>query len=446
VERPKLLLADDSVTIRKVVELTFADEGIDVTAVADADTAMQRFVETEPDIVLVDASLAGTSGYRICEMIKADDATKHIPVLLLVGSFERFDDDEAVRVGADGFMTKPFQSIRELVAKVRDLLGSREELAASESPEPLPVPVFGEAFFESSPHVQGDGDSQPAGVPEDDIDHLYRESFGPEEATSGLATTEPHFERKSADEDYLGHVGMDDDMIEASPRMPASFSDDIEPVSIPLRDNYDPDTKFDWSPDALVSDPEPEPPQQPAFEPRFVFTNDEPAPVPDNSNGQATESEPSDLGINGMDTLEMDPADLHTADEHGADDPDDDSEILDLDIGPSISQRHEDTSLSESTEVAQPVEKERNVEFLPEFDDEPDPAIHDTIPYAVGEQPPILDPEEVVIPDAFPPELVDKIAQRVIEKLSDSVVREIARIEVPRVAEKLIREALDGRK
>ena len=95
--KPKLLLADDSVTIRKVVELTFADEGIDVSAVADAESAMAKFVEIQPDIVLVDVGLAGTNGYHICEMIKQDEATRHIPVLLLVGSFEPFDQDEAER-------------------------------------------------------------------------------------------------------------------------------------------------------------------------------------------------------------------------------------------------------------------------------------------------------------------------------------------------------------
>ena len=117
--KPKLLLADDSVTVRKVVELTFADEGIDVTAVGDAIGAMQRFVEIQPDIVLVDVGLEGTNGYQICEMIKADEATRHIPVMLLVGSFEPFDHDEANRVGADGFLTKPFNSIRDLVGRVK---------------------------------------------------------------------------------------------------------------------------------------------------------------------------------------------------------------------------------------------------------------------------------------------------------------------------------------
>src|SRR3954471_21427227 len=104
IKRPKLLLADDSVTIRKVVELTFADEGIDVTTVADGDSAMSKFVEIHPDIVLVDVGLPEMNGYDFCGMIKGDESTADIPVLLLVGSFEPFDQDAAEKSGADGFL------------------------------------------------------------------------------------------------------------------------------------------------------------------------------------------------------------------------------------------------------------------------------------------------------------------------------------------------------
>ncbi len=118
----KLLLADDSITIQKVVNLTFADEGVEVITTGDGDAAMQKFVECKPDLVMVDVNMPGMDGYRICELIKQDEQTKHIPVILLVGSFEPFDDDEARRVGADDYLTKPFQSIRQLVNKVTLLL------------------------------------------------------------------------------------------------------------------------------------------------------------------------------------------------------------------------------------------------------------------------------------------------------------------------------------
>lgn len=118
----KLLLADDSITIQKVVNLTFADEGIEVISVGDGDEAMRKFTESSPDLVMADVNMPGMDGYSICEMIKADETTRKIPVILLVGSFEPFDEEKARNVGADDYLTKPFQSIRQLVHKVSSLL------------------------------------------------------------------------------------------------------------------------------------------------------------------------------------------------------------------------------------------------------------------------------------------------------------------------------------
>lgn len=122
----KLLLADDSITIQKVVNLTFADEGIEVISVGDGDSAMRKFDEFFPDLVMADVNMPGLNGYEMCQIIKQNDETNRIPVILLVGSFEPFDEDQARFVGADDYLTKPFQSIRQLVNKVTDLLNKTE--------------------------------------------------------------------------------------------------------------------------------------------------------------------------------------------------------------------------------------------------------------------------------------------------------------------------------
>jgi CheY-like chemotaxis protein len=118
----KLLLADDSATIQKVVELTFSDEGMEVVTVGDGRQAIEKLDEVLPDIVLADVFMPGMSGYEVCEYIKRTERFSHIPVMLLVGSFEPFDEAEARRVGADDYLTKPFQSIRTLIGKVGGLL------------------------------------------------------------------------------------------------------------------------------------------------------------------------------------------------------------------------------------------------------------------------------------------------------------------------------------
>lgn len=135
----KLLLADDSITIQKVVNLTFADEGIEVITVGDGDSAMEKFAEFTPDLVMADVNMPGLNGYEICEIIKRNESTSRIPVILLVGSFEPFDEEEANRVGANDFLTKPFQSIRQLVGKVTDLLNDGETAAVAEETAEQPA-------------------------------------------------------------------------------------------------------------------------------------------------------------------------------------------------------------------------------------------------------------------------------------------------------------------
>lgn len=134
----KLLLADDSATIQKVIDLTFADEGVRVVAVGNGRDAIDQLLEVVPDIVLADVFMPSPNGYEVCEYVKTNEKLKHIPVVLLVGSFEPFDEAEARRVGADDTLTKPFQSIRKLIDKVGGLMSGRqpqEEVATAELPQ-----------------------------------------------------------------------------------------------------------------------------------------------------------------------------------------------------------------------------------------------------------------------------------------------------------------------
>jgi CheY-like chemotaxis protein len=134
----KLLLADDSITIQKVVDLTFADEGVQVVSFGNGREAVEKLEAIAPDIVLADVFMPEMNGYEVCEYIKQHDNLKHIPVMLLVGSFEPFDEAEARRVGADEILTKPFQSIRRLIDKVGGLVSGQkpEEALTAELPKP----------------------------------------------------------------------------------------------------------------------------------------------------------------------------------------------------------------------------------------------------------------------------------------------------------------------
>lgn len=174
----KLLLADDSITIQKVVNLTFADEGIEVITFGDGDAALDGIEEIKPDIVLADVNMPGLNGYQLCELIRGNEATKSVPVVLLVGSFEPFDKDEADRVGADRYLTKPFSSIAELVATVNDLL--KNGVHKSEMPDTNDIDaLYEQSFVETAELPRGEnlgGEFSDDGIDDEMIQTSYADS------------------------------------------------------------------------------------------------------------------------------------------------------------------------------------------------------------------------------------------------------------------------------
>ncbi len=117
----KVLVADDSVTIQKVIALTFADEPVEIQSVGSGSDALEKIKEWRPDIILADVIMPQVNGYELSKSVKDNEETKDIPVLLLAGTFEAFDEEEARAAGADDFITKPFES-GELIEKVNGLL------------------------------------------------------------------------------------------------------------------------------------------------------------------------------------------------------------------------------------------------------------------------------------------------------------------------------------
>jgi CheY-like chemotaxis protein len=120
-----LLLADDSVTIQRVIELTFADEDVTVVAVSDGDQAIERLEAAPPDIVLADIGMPGKNGYEVAMYMRRSPKLAHIPVVLLTGAFEPVDQARATDAGCDGVLAKPFEPqlvigrVKELLAKAR---------------------------------------------------------------------------------------------------------------------------------------------------------------------------------------------------------------------------------------------------------------------------------------------------------------------------------------
>ncbi len=153
-----LLLADDSLTIQRVIQLTFAEEGISVISVGDGDQAIARIEAQLPDIVLADTAMPGKSGYEVASYIKRSPRLAHIPVVLLAGAFEPVDRQRVADAGCDGVLAKPFEP-HLVIAQVKALLGiPQSEPVVEKRPAPVerPSPVEQPSAPPSMP-VEGAG-------------------------------------------------------------------------------------------------------------------------------------------------------------------------------------------------------------------------------------------------------------------------------------------------
>ena len=113
----RVILADDSVAIHRVINLTFTGEDVEIVSVHNGTDAIRKANEQQPDLVIADIFMPGLNGYDVCARLRQHAATKSVPVILLVGAFESFDHVKAKEVGATAHIMKPIepQSLLKLV-------------------------------------------------------------------------------------------------------------------------------------------------------------------------------------------------------------------------------------------------------------------------------------------------------------------------------------------
>ncbi len=153
----KILIADDSTTIRKVVEHAFAGSDVKVVSAADGPAAVDAARRELPDLVLCDVLMPGMSGYEVAEALGREGELAGVPVLLLTGAFEPFDEGRASSCGAAGFLAKPFES-QVLKDRVLDLLKERPE-------RPRPAPPVQPAPYAPPVEVAWPGLPAPPAAP-----------------------------------------------------------------------------------------------------------------------------------------------------------------------------------------------------------------------------------------------------------------------------------------
>jgi len=201
----KILLADDSITIQKVVELILAEEEFEIRSANDGEEALAIMSSFIPDIVLADIEMPRMNGYQLCEKIKQEPSTSNIPVILLTGAFEPIDDELAKQVNADDYIVKPFES-QELIGKINAALTG---IAVAEGEEAEEVSEAEALGLEVTPVEQGEEDlwaaeeiSESLSLPEDEVAAAGTEELIEieEETGAGVEIPEEVVQERAAEE------------------------------------------------------------------------------------------------------------------------------------------------------------------------------------------------------------------------------------------------------
>jgi CheY-like chemotaxis protein len=435
----KLLLADDSIAIQKVIDLTFTDEGMEVTTVGDGQDALEKLEQFKPDVVLADVFMPGVDGYKLCKFIKQSERFANVPVMLLIGTFEPFDEAEAKLAGADDVVTKPFQSIRQLVSRVGSLLSSesaqKNESAADYSTLGLAHPEPSETIPEvphqpeettAIPEVQYQP-QQATVIPEipDQPEHsnvrVFVEAPVMEESVEQASAEEhhcpPNIELQTADTQKLERI---DDVPVGSAFANTDLATDntLEMEAVPV-----------------------------ANEQAIPF--EEVASVPDEPMNYVPQQHEASQGFD--DSV----LDLGDVDNFEAAQADDDF-VLDLDVEDEPASAVAPV-ISEAPAPVAPAPHfvESQIE-APVLEDSAEPSSADTQEWAIVT--PVVEPQNWEIkPEPIAvashagagelsPEAIEAISHRVVEHLSEKVVREIAWEVVPELSELLIKQRLDEQK
>ena len=119
--KPKVLVAEDDISIAKTIEYNLHKEGYEVYIVSDGDSVVDYAKSVCPDIMLIDWMLPGMHGTTICNLMRTDKDTSNIPIIMISSKGEELDKVVGLENGADDYITKPISPI-ELSARIKAIL------------------------------------------------------------------------------------------------------------------------------------------------------------------------------------------------------------------------------------------------------------------------------------------------------------------------------------
>ncbi|MFP3854186.1 MAG: response regulator transcription factor [Anaerolineales bacterium] len=104
----KILVAEDERDIRELINFTLRLRGYEVVLARDGEEALELALKEHPDLVLLDIRMPRMSGYEVCQLIKDNEATKHIPVVFLTAKGQESEVQQGMKAGATDYILKPF--------------------------------------------------------------------------------------------------------------------------------------------------------------------------------------------------------------------------------------------------------------------------------------------------------------------------------------------------
>ncbi|WP_303720567.1 response regulator [Malonomonas rubra] len=438
----KLLLADDSVTIQKVIGIIFATEDYELHVCDDGNEALEKALSEYPDLVIADISMPGKDGFELCRAIKSDPRLEHTSVLLLPGTFEHFDESHAEAAGADGWISKPFES-QALLDKVAQLLeaepirlGAAEDGVAEDVVDFSADAVVEETTEESAELQEAAIDEVVLGLDEveeieepavaepaaeESADDIWdavsfeEEELQPVEDMS-VAVEADVMEEFSAVDELVAEEDSAD--LSVSEKEPFELTDEDNELAAeePLELDMAEDAPLELSEEAIIADEEPTFEAEPDAETSFAVEEHEPLPLVERK-AETFEEEEGILDLAEEDILEEEPVEEFNVEPSA-----------DLGEVPFVPYKE---SLVEKSAAA-----DRALEFAVEEPTAEAAGAFEPEPIALVEQ------QLRELSDDELQEVVGKVAGPIIKKLAGEMLEQVVWEVVPDLAESMIREEI----
>ncbi|MFC1568461.1 response regulator transcription factor [Candidatus Margulisiibacteriota bacterium] len=121
----KILVVDDEPDVSSLLTLLLKSKGYDVIVARDGQEALEKARREKPDLILLDIMLPRMDGYKVARMLKFDENFSHIPIVMLTAKIQDKDKKVGMEMGADDYVTKPFDTVN-LLSKIQEILAKKK--------------------------------------------------------------------------------------------------------------------------------------------------------------------------------------------------------------------------------------------------------------------------------------------------------------------------------